>query len=182
MTDDLELVKIDDYGNLMLAENMIKYNKLKNTFESDTLKKKVIDELDNQEHDDPNSDDEMTEKKPTYYPESKYYILDDTQDETDDVYDDVLFTFNKNGDDTIIQCLDRTLNVNSNYDTFIFNNYTKSTLMTIECNEKLSYRVLIDITGLIKLNIIGSVQKTYTIEMNNNELVFKRIKYNKNFT
>jgi hypothetical protein len=166
--DDIELIRIDDFDSLVSVEVDIKYNKIKNALNDKSLKGKIINELTEKKDDDEYIDEDLVDiNNLKYHPEDKnHYIENDNQDnsgESDIDENEVKFSFSKNAGTNIIKCITKTLDVPANYDTFIIDNFNKSVLATMHCNEESNYRISITTVGLIELNIVGTKMKSYKI-------------------
>lgn len=195
-TDDIEWIELNNYQNLVEVNSTIKYSSIKNTYEKKSLKGKITKELEDDGENDDNVDetDEQIYYKNKYkaYPEEKLYIIQDETtngaiatdgtneiDEIDDIYDDmnnadadgmeVYYKFSKFGDESVIKCLDRSLEVLANYDTFIMNDNTSYVLATLQASQKSEYRVSLFVTGKMLLNIVGSKIKWYDIYYKKND-------------
>lgn len=160
-SDDLELVEVENFNSLVNTENKVKYENIKNTSDEKSLRGKIIKKIDDNEDDNEYSDDEIVnEDYFKYYPEDKNYYVERSE-QSDDEDNDIKFLFSKSGDDSVLECLTKTLDVLANYDTLIIDDLNKLILSTLECNEKSDYRVKILLTGVIELSIIGSKIKKY---------------------
>lgn len=162
-TDNLEWVKIEDYNSLELIKPIVPYCEIKNTYNKNSLKGKVLKELEDNEIDelytsDPEDDAEYKIKHKSY-PEDRYYMVD-REEVSDDEYE-CKYNFSKSGDETIIESLDRTLGSSSGYDTFIMDESTSFVLTTMESDEKCSYRITLFTSGRMALNIVGSKIKLF---------------------
>lgn len=180
-TDDIEWIEIEDYELLELADNEIKYSTIKNTYEKNSLKGKITKELEdeNGNNEEEIEDDIYLQNKNKTYPEEKLYTIDNIEN-NENQNDDYLegeelsnyYRFSKFGNDSIIKCLDRTLSVLANYDTFVMNSNTSYILETFQAVEKSEYRVTLFIDGRILLNVVGTKLNTYNIfyKINNDKL------------
>lgn len=180
--NDLEWINIDidSFENMKSVEKVSKYGDIKNTYEKNSLRGKIVDDIDKQEknHNDEEieSDEEEEEYKIKYkyYPEDKYYYSVDT-DESDSDNESEHYKFHSSGDTTIIECLDRTLDVSANYDTLVFDKDIRRVLMSLESNEKNSYRVTIMTNGEIELNIIGTEKRKYSIVFDDKTIILNKL-------
>lgn len=192
--DQLEWVLINNFNQLPLINNSkFDYLNIKNINDGKTpLRKKIIEDLEKIKNDD-NSDideDETLEYKLKckYNPENKLYYVDNNNDTNDnneddlnDVFEESYYKFsiaNKSSDKTqtehLLQCLDRTLDCHSNYDTIVLDD--KIILFSSECTHKNSYKITIYLnTGNIELNIIGSKMLNFQTSIINNELLINVI-------
>lgn len=184
-TNDIEWIELDNYDHLPLNDRKIVYSEIKNTYEKNSLKGKITKELeennDNDEYDDYEDPEGGGYYKNKYkaYPEEKLYVkqndnndvnennenidydtnyLDDNVDNCyqDNLYNNSYHSLSKFGQDSIICCLDRYVDVSANYDTFIMNENTSYVLATLEADEKSEYRVSLFTNGVIALNVVGS--------------------------
>jgi len=159
--DNIEWIKIENYASLQSTTAKATYNDIKNTYEKNSLKGKILKELEDNEIDNMYTSDpeDEAEYKIKYksYPEDRYYTVD--KDYTDD--DKCKYTFSKSGDETAIELLDKTLSCLSSYDTFVIDEMSSFVLMTLESDEKCSYRITIFTSGNIALNIVGSKIKLF---------------------
>ncbi len=193
ITDDIEWIEISNYENLPKVNNNISYSGIKNTYEKNSLKGKVTKELEENDDDDELDEDGYYQNKHKVYPEEKLYVTDNTNNsntenninsddnnnndnDNDDLDSDELenyYRFSKFGNDSIITCLDRTLDVLANYDTFVMNNNTSYVLTTLQAAEKSEYRVSLFISGKMLLNVVGTRLNTYDLYYTNkdNELL-----------
>ncbi len=172
-TDDIEWIELNDYDSLPQVNTNIKYLAIKNTYEKNSLKGKITKDLEEENNNDDDDVDEDLDGVTYYqnkyksYPEDKLYVtqeetIDDNQEETiDDL--ECYYKFSKFGDESVITCLDRSLEVLANYDTFIMNNNTSYVLTTMQASEKSEYRVSLFTTGKMILNIVGSKLKCYDL-------------------
>lgn len=174
-TDNLEWVKIEDYNSLELVKPTVPYCEIKNTYNKNSLKGKILKELDDNEIDelytsDPEDDAEYKIKHKSY-PEDRYYMID-REEVSDDEYE-CKYNFSKSGDETIIEPLNRTLGSSSGYDTFVMDESTSFVLTTMESDEKCSYRITLFTSGRMALNIVGSKIKLfntiYTVDATGNK-------------
>lgn len=174
-SDDIEWIEVDNYENLPTVENSIIYSDIKNTYEKNSLKGKVTSELDEQNN---NEDDEYVDEdgyiqnKHKVYPEEKLYTKEENNDENvDEDYEQFElqnhYKFSKFGNEAIIKCLDRSLEVLANYDTFIMNNNTSYVLTTLQAIEKSEYRVSLFVSGKMLLNVVGTKLNTYDLYYEN---------------
>jgi hypothetical protein len=179
LNDEIEFIEINDYNNLVDVDvdNTINYSQIKNTYEKNSLKGKINNELEENENDDDDDDyindtDEYYKNKYKAFPEDKLYTVDKNEDDDDDynIYDNIIddtyqahYVFSKYGSNSTIECLKKTLDCLANYDTFIINYNTSYVLATIESTIKSEYRISIYTCGKISLNIVGSKIKMYNI-------------------
>ena len=168
LTDDVELVKIEDFNNLISVNANIKYNTIKNTLSDKSLKGKIINQITKKENNDEYFDEDVIDiNNLKYHPEDKNHYIENNNTENSDESDteeyEVKFSFSKNAETDAIKCITKTLDVPANYDTFIIDDFNKATLTTIRCNEVSDYRISITTLGLINLNIIGTKTKSYKV-------------------
>lgn len=190
-TDDIEWIEVINYENLSKIDNNIKYSNIKNTYEKNSLKGKVAKEFEeaNDVDDEEIDEDGYYQNKHKIYPEEKLYTTEDTTDtrNTTDATEDIVdsqntvediqdklenyYKFSKFGNNSTITCLDRSLDVLANYDTFIMNDNTSYVLTTLQAASKSEYRVSLFVSGKILLNVVGTKLNTYDL--------FYKIKPNK---
>jgi hypothetical protein len=176
VNDDLEWIEINDYNSLVKVNAKIEYTQIKNTYEKNSLKGKIVKDLEDENYDE--DEDEIENEghfvnKYKSYPEDKLYTTEFKEDVNDDedidIYDIPMYNFSKFGDSSIIKCLDRTLNSPSNYDSFVMNGNTSYVLSALQSKEKSSYRVSVFVTGKILLNIVGSKLKAFDLQFDVNQ-------------
>lgn len=187
-TDDIEFVEFYNFKeieNPTTNNSNLSYSKIINTFEKQSLKGKLIKELDDQDY---NEEEDEIENEGHYitkyksYPEEKLYISDTTTkneiNETNrlDDSDEPFYKFSKFGDKVIMPCLKNSLDDLSIYDTFILNDNTSCVLLTLQSQEKSNYRVSISTNGTFMLNIVGTKIKIYSLDYKINELNETEIK------
>lgn len=184
--DDIEFIEMTNYNSLPKVEQNISYSKIRNTYEKNSLKGKIIKELEetnyNEEEDEIENEGYYTTKYKSY-PEDKLFTVEDetTNNDNHDGDDDLnekyenYYKFSKTGDKDIISCLDRTLDVLANYDTFIINDGDLYVLGALQGIEKSPYRISFFTSGKITLNIVGTKIKLYDLEFqkNNDEILIK---------
>lgn len=171
-TDNIEFLEVLNYENLTKVENNLKYSKIKNTYEKNSLKGKIVKEME-EDDDDEIDEDGYYQNKHKVYPEDKLYTSENTNEEQNDDDDEfeneecddytTYYKFSKFGENTVISCLDRSIDVPANYDTFVINDNTSYVLTTLESNEKSPYRVSLFSNGKILLNVVGSKMNTYDL-------------------
>jgi len=173
--DNMELLEIENIDIFNDTTGIQKYGNIKNTNDknTNTLRKKIIDELDKEkENDDLLSDedeyDDEYKTKYTYLPEEKLYFTEHSDDEIDEYYEQNCKIY-KFGNDAIMKCLNKTLDSPSNYDTLVIDKNTNIVLFKIESIYGNSYRILLYRTGEIELNIIGSKKKLFKINIDNSD-------------
>lgn len=175
--NNLEWIHIEDYKKMKTVDKKIMYKTIQNSNTDNSLRKKAIDELcnDNVEKDiDELEDTDAIEYKARYkyYPEDAYYYVendDDGDDDNDDNKEKCYFSKYK---ENILIFLNKTLDVSSNYDTFIFDDIHKTIVETIESYEKNNYRIVINISHKlsskeiknIELNIVGTCRKLFELK------------------
>lgn len=170
-TDELEWIEIYNYNSLPLVNiNYYPvYSKIKNTFEKNSLKGKIIKEINDdniskneEDYDDPDDSQFIVTNK--LYPEEKLYMIenDNTENDIDNLFDDFepYYKFSKFGSN-IISCLDRTLDDVAMYDTFIINYDTSYVLEIMQSTEISSYRISVFTNNKFSLNIVGSKIKIF---------------------
>lgn len=179
-TDDIEWIELHDYNSLVKINTKIEYSEIKNTYEKHSLKGKITKELEEDNADEYDIDDDFDPDGQAYYqnkykayPEEKLYTtqeepVDDSEIQNIDDLESY-YKFSKFGNDNVITCLDRSLEVLANYDTFIMNNNTSHVLTTMQASEKSEYRVSLFTTGKIVLNVVGSKIKCYELHYKLNE-------------
>jgi hypothetical protein len=176
-----------NYDNMIKIQNNInlKYRTIKLTQDKFSLKGKIINKLDEQNQEQNQEEnqeyhqfyDELDENDIEYkthfkyYPEEKDYYIHDNPfendvDSEDDYINDSTYNFSKFGDTNIMTCLDRTMDTNSLYDTFVVDQSTKKVLFTLESTQKSSYRVTFNLNNTIELNIVGQKIISYNIKFN----------------
>lgn len=178
VNDDLEWIEINDYNSLVKVNAKIEYSQIKNTYEKNSLKGKIVQDLEDENYDE--DEDEIENEghfvtKYKSYPEDKLYTTEFKEDVNEDEDEDIdtddipMYNFSKFGDSSIIKCLDRTLNSPSNYDSFVMNGNTSYVLSALQSKEKSSYRVSVFVTGKILLNIVGSKLKEFDLQFDVNQ-------------
>ena len=163
--DNLEFIEIGDINNLILNDKSIDILNIKNISDKDSLRKKIIDKIEEDEDKSVHSfsdedDDEFSEHK--LLPENKYYYVDGDYTHTKTEY----FNFAKADKDSIINLFDRYIDGLANFDTLIIDKTINKIHFSSELNHKNSYRVTITLDGIFSLNVIGS--KIITFDMSYN--------------
>lgn len=170
-TDDIEWIELNNYEDLEKVNNQIKYSNIKNTYEKKSLKGKIIKEIDENESDEEEDENEYFKNKKKICPEDKLYTTEivDANENDDLETNENLYKFSKFGDNSVLPCLDRALEVSSNYDTYVINGNTSYVLLTLISNENSGYRVSIFLNGKVVLNIVGTKFNTYELHYIKNE-------------
>jgi hypothetical protein len=156
--NNLEFIEICNMDNLIDNYEDITFLNIKNTSDTNSLRKKIIDEIEYEDEDDVASchsfsDDEeeyLTERK--MLPENKFYYVDTDYTCTKKEH----FNFAKSDKNTIIKMFDKSIDGLANFDTLIIDDTINKIHFSSELNHKNSYRVTITLNGLFILNIIGS--------------------------
>lgn len=179
--DDLNTESVPEITALTRSSELSIYKKIKHTNDPMSLKGKLIDELEKECEEDEYDEDAYEEDEDIYktnfkyYPEDKHYYVDGEKNSDSEDDDDLLFSLSRYGDDTCIKYLDHTFDAPSLYDTFIINTkqHRNAIIFTLESNQRSSYRITINDTGLFVLNIVGHKIKYYDILYDGNKLKFK---------
>lgn len=156
----------------------LNYSNIINTYEKQSLKGKLIKELDDQNYDE---DEDEIENEGRYitkyksYPEEKLYVTDksnqsnqpndnsELNDEYVDEYYEPHYKFAKFGEKAMIPCLNDSLDDLAIYDTFVLNENTSCIHLTLQSEEKSSYRISILTNGTFILNIVGTKIKMFKL-------------------
>jgi hypothetical protein len=177
--NDIEFYEIDEDKLEILSKNKkIKYDKIiDNEFTS--LKKKVMDKIENSNGSDSDCEQEEFQnykQKIKYLNEDKYYYLEhkdkDNTDSDNDYCNDIeefkqneYFEFNKKDNDDSIMILDKGFDSLSNYDTYI-RDESKNVVASLIYSNNNGYRISFyksTSTSILELNIIGDSIKTYQL-------------------
>lgn len=168
--NDLELFEIDisKLDDLSESNNNIIYDKIINLDEeTNTLKKRILEQIENDDCSDNEEDYQNFKEKIKYFEEDKYFFSKNGEDN-----ENSNFKFYKIEGDTSILSINKGFDVLSIYDTYIRDN-NKNVIASITCNSDDNYyRVSIFKNDEITLNIIGNTTKNFIIEKNN-ELIIK---------
>jgi hypothetical protein len=167
--DNIELYDIDQSKLVDLPNTQnLEYDKIIDT-EFTSLKKKVMDKIEEDEDSDQEEIYQNYKQKIKYLNEDKYYYSEYKENENDDYdYDELeleQFKFYKKENDNSILLLNKGIDSPANYDTYI-RDETKNVLTSLICNNTNAYRISFykmekNQTCLVELNIIGNVIKTY---------------------
>lgn len=172
--DELELDEIVDINLLNKNKSINTYGKIHNTYENETLRSKIIDEL---EKDDSDNDSEIYDdlidgynNRKKCFPEEKYFNVenDNISIKSNDSEDNTQFY--RYGNSDILKCFDKYFNSSSLYDTFIFDDENKFMLVSLKNNQYNSYRITITLSGKFILNIIGTTTKYFDLKLNDENI------------
>ena len=179
-SNDIELIKIENFDNMVDIENTIKYENIKNTSDGKSLRSKIMNKIDEESEEEYSDEDVENEDYFKYYPEDKHYYVERDEGSDSDIEEyDSKFLFSKCGDDTVLECLKKTLDAPANYDTLVFDDVNKMTLATLECNDKSNYRVTLLTSGMAELNVVGSKIRRYKpVVSSDGTLLFENISNN----
>lgn len=182
-----ELYKCNEEAFIDLDEVNIKYKKI---LEFDnTLKKKILDEIEEDKNDDDDQGEnyQNLKKKIQYCEEDKYYYVDDdNSSNSEDDDDNICYKFYQKGNKNIITLLHKKSDIISLYDTYIRDNM-KNVVFSLQLSgEQNSYRLSIfpNSENLFELNIIGDEIRTYNLTyLFDNEIIFRfnKISYKKKY-
>lgn len=173
--NDIEFIEVCNFDNLPsnYEQSIPHMNyEISNTYDKNSLREKVIKDL--EEH---NSDDELDEDgykvtKYKNYPEDKLYITNTKDIQRKDEYDDyddytepkcIIACCKENNTTNILPLINKTLENPPVYDFLVIDEESKQVLKTLELDEKAGYRITIFTSYKIVLNIVGSKLKMYNI-------------------
>ena len=180
---NLEFIEIKNIGALFDVENgKINYNKITMISEN-SLKKKLIDSITNEDENDfplELEDDEQYIQERTVYnyiPESKNYTIEEQEENDPDYYDEEEIKFNfsslNSNKDIILEEFNKSFDTSAIYDIIVKNN--NLVVFTSEAYPYSSYKITI-LDNLFELNIIGTSINLYKLEYINDNLVFTDVK------
>jgi len=163
--NELEWIEIHDISIFPKIDNVLDYSTIKNTYENETLRKKIIEEIDKEtEHDGSDSEVDMDEEelktRYKFLPEEKLYYITETNSNHNVI-------FAKSDEEIVMCCLDWTLNSTSLYDFLIFADIEKKLIAySSKSKTRNHYRVLISQTGQMTLNVMADKITNYVMKTN----------------
>jgi hypothetical protein len=166
---EFNLIENDIFKELS-DEYKVRYNKIIN-LETDSLKKKVLEEIDKSDS-DRDEDYQNYRSKMKCLEEDKYYVAENNENENDefDEVDDVEYKFYQKGNTNCMIFLNKGLETSAIYDTYV-RDRDKNVMLSLQSDCNNSYRISIYENNLVELNIIGAeIKKENALQLLQNVL------------
>jgi len=183
--NDIEFFKIVHIDRLDDLIDEIHIEKLINKTDKILLKNKIINTLEHEKEDLSDSDVDSDIDDHEYYPEDKFFYIDNKDDkdiddnsgfdkEYGDIDDDDKFIFASTSEN-IITCYNKFIDCNAIYDFLIMDNSINKSYFISEIKHQNPYRITLNLENTWILNIIGTCIVSYKLFFNDDNLIFVKV-------